>query len=296
MLRPVKYSVRISAAGPCGPGASRRRGRRGPPRGSRRTRLRSPRCSRRSRRVRPATDAEAVDGRDHRDPALVDRPERCEAAPVGADQRVEALGVLHLLDVHAGVEALALGPQHHDVGVQVAAGLVERFREVEPRLHGQGVDRRVVHRDDADAVVLSWEAKPCRLPGETTKHLLGSLHGGTPLLGPRRPRCPRDRGQQGIGGGIAEVLVGRCRGRHVRPVRGRVPAPAPPTCSATYATRMRCGRWSMLVGEHGRLDMLVNNAGGSPYALAADASPRFLDKVLGLNLPRPSSSPRPPTK
>jgi NAD(P)-dependent dehydrogenase (short-subunit alcohol dehydrogenase family) len=38
------------------------------------------------------------------------------------------------------------------------------------------------------------------------------------------------------------------------------------------------------VGEHGRLDVLVNNAGGAPYALAADASPRFHDKILGLNL------------
>ncbi len=42
-----------------------------------------------------------------------------------------------------------------------------------------------------------------------------------------------------------------------------------------------------LVEEHGRLDLLVNNAGGSPYALAADASPRFLDKILGLNLTAP---------
>ena len=42
-----------------------------------------------------------------------------------------------------------------------------------------------------------------------------------------------------------------------------------------------------LVEEHGRLDVLVNNAGGSPYALAADASPRFLDKILGLNLTAP---------
>lgn len=39
-----------------------------------------------------------------------------------------------------------------------------------------------------------------------------------------------------------------------------------------------------LVARHGRLDVLVNNAGGSPYALAAEASPRFHDKVVGLNL------------
>ncbi len=39
--------------------------------------------------------------------------------------------------------------------------------------------------------------------------------------------------------------------------------------------------------EHGRLDVLVNNAGGSPFAQAADASPRFHDKVIALNLSAP---------
>jgi len=39
-----------------------------------------------------------------------------------------------------------------------------------------------------------------------------------------------------------------------------------------------------IVAEHGRLDIAVNNAGGSPYAEAATASPRLFDKVLALNL------------
>jgi len=39
-----------------------------------------------------------------------------------------------------------------------------------------------------------------------------------------------------------------------------------------------------IVDRHGRLDVVVNNAGGSPYALAADASPRFHSKVVELNL------------
>lgn len=39
-----------------------------------------------------------------------------------------------------------------------------------------------------------------------------------------------------------------------------------------------------VVERHGRLDVLVNNAGGSPFALAADASPRFHQKVIELNL------------
>jgi NAD(P)-dependent dehydrogenase (short-subunit alcohol dehydrogenase family) len=39
-----------------------------------------------------------------------------------------------------------------------------------------------------------------------------------------------------------------------------------------------------VVGEHGRLDVLVNNAGGAPYAPVAEASPRLHDKIVGLNL------------
>jgi NAD(P)-dependent dehydrogenase (short-subunit alcohol dehydrogenase family) len=46
-----------------------------------------------------------------------------------------------------------------------------------------------------------------------------------------------------------------------------------------------------LVGEvvdrYGRLDTLVNNAGGAPFARAGDASPRFHEKVVGLNLLAP---------
>ena len=37
----------------------------------------------------------------------------------------------------------------------------------------------------------------------------------------------------------------------------------------------------------GRLDVLVNNAGGSPAAPAATASPRFSDKIVALNLLAP---------
>jgi NAD(P)-dependent dehydrogenase (short-subunit alcohol dehydrogenase family) len=42
-----------------------------------------------------------------------------------------------------------------------------------------------------------------------------------------------------------------------------------------------------IVAEHGRLDVLVNNAGGAPAADAATASPRFHDKIIGLNLNAP---------
>jgi NAD(P)-dependent dehydrogenase (short-subunit alcohol dehydrogenase family) len=42
-----------------------------------------------------------------------------------------------------------------------------------------------------------------------------------------------------------------------------------------------------IVGSHGSLDVLVNNAGGSPYALAADASASYHDKIVELNLLSP---------
>lgn len=42
-----------------------------------------------------------------------------------------------------------------------------------------------------------------------------------------------------------------------------------------------------IAGEHGRLDLAVNNAGGSPSVEAADASPRFSEAIIRLNLVAP---------
>ena len=42
-----------------------------------------------------------------------------------------------------------------------------------------------------------------------------------------------------------------------------------------------------LVARHGRIDLVVNNAGGSPQAEAATASPRFSERILQLNLLAP---------
>jgi NAD(P)-dependent dehydrogenase (short-subunit alcohol dehydrogenase family) len=36
--------------------------------------------------------------------------------------------------------------------------------------------------------------------------------------------------------------------------------------------------------RHGRLDVVVNNAGGSPYVLTADSSAKFNRKIIELNL------------
>ncbi len=42
-----------------------------------------------------------------------------------------------------------------------------------------------------------------------------------------------------------------------------------------------------ILRRHGRLDVVVNNAGGAPFADAATASPRFHEKVIALNLLAP---------
>ncbi|TVT61324.1 SDR family oxidoreductase [Amycolatopsis rhizosphaerae] len=42
-----------------------------------------------------------------------------------------------------------------------------------------------------------------------------------------------------------------------------------------------------VVAGYGRLDVVVNNAGGSPYVAAAEGSPRFHERVVNLNLLAP---------
>jgi len=44
-----------------------------------------------------------------------------------------------------------------------------------------------------------------------------------------------------------------------------------------------------IVSRHGRLDVVVNNAGGSPYVLAAESSAKFNTKIVELNLLGPLS-------
>jgi len=42
-----------------------------------------------------------------------------------------------------------------------------------------------------------------------------------------------------------------------------------------------------VAARHGRIDLIVNNAGGSPQARAASASPRFSERIVQLNLLAP---------
>jgi NAD(P)-dependent dehydrogenase (short-subunit alcohol dehydrogenase family) len=96
-------------------------------------------------------------------------------------------------------------------------------------------------------------------------------------------------GSRGIGAGIAQVLVA-AGASVVTCSRSAVAAPAPGTTHVRCDVRDPEAVTAMvddLVAEHGRLDVVVNNAGGSPHAPAADASPRFVHKVLDLNLTAP---------
>ncbi len=96
-------------------------------------------------------------------------------------------------------------------------------------------------------------------------------------------------GSRGIGAGVAAVLV-EAGATVVTCARSAVTRPAPGT------THVRCdvrdpeavaAMVAAVVAEHGHLDVVVNNAGGSPFVPAADASARFTEKVLGLNLSAP---------
>jgi NAD(P)-dependent dehydrogenase (short-subunit alcohol dehydrogenase family) len=95
-------------------------------------------------------------------------------------------------------------------------------------------------------------------------------------------------GSRGIGRGITACFV--AAGATVVTCARSEAEPLPGTTHLTCDVRDPESVQAMvdgIVAEHGRLDVLVNNAGGAPAADAATASPRFHDKIIGLNLNAP---------
>jgi NAD(P)-dependent dehydrogenase (short-subunit alcohol dehydrogenase family) len=93
--------------------------------------------------------------------------------------------------------------------------------------------------------------------------------------------------------GIGAAIVGRLREQGWTVATcGRTPPEAPIAGVDFAACDIRdpaaVSAWIADVAEaHGRIDLVVNNAGGSPQADAATASPRFSERILQLNLLAP---------
>ena len=95
-------------------------------------------------------------------------------------------------------------------------------------------------------------------------------------------------GARGVGAGITDrlcaagatvVVCGRST-----PVDGTLPTGVDFLPADVRDPDAVGGLVAQIVERHGSLDIAVNNAGGSPGADAATASPRFSEKILGLNL------------
>ncbi|WP_020105988.1 SDR family oxidoreductase [Nocardia sp. 348MFTsu5.1] len=96
-------------------------------------------------------------------------------------------------------------------------------------------------------------------------------------------------GVRGVGAGISAVLadlgatVVACARRPAEAADPRIDFVVCDIRDADAVAEMVTG----IVERHGSLDGLVNNAGGAPFALAADVSPRYHSKIVELNMLAP---------
>lgn len=98
-------------------------------------------------------------------------------------------------------------------------------------------------------------------------------------------------GTRGIGRAVAEAFLHH--GAAVVVCGRHEPEAGPPAVGGRQATFVAAdvrqpaqaeALVAAVVERHGRLDVLVNNAGGSPPTPAEEASPRFVEAIVALNL------------
>lgn len=100
-------------------------------------------------------------------------------------------------------------------------------------------------------------------------------------------------GAKGVGKGITETFLA-CDAQVV--ICGRSQPDVLPSHNENQADFQSCdvrdleaieALFNYIESTYGRLDVLVNNAGGAPFTDAATASPRFSEKIISLNLLAP---------
>jgi NAD(P)-dependent dehydrogenase (short-subunit alcohol dehydrogenase family) len=97
-------------------------------------------------------------------------------------------------------------------------------------------------------------------------------------------------GTKGVGKGIAAAFSGA--GAQVVVCGRNPPEPGDDESQQFHACDVRQPEQvdelvAAILNRHGRIDVVVNNAGGAPYAEAATASPRFSTAIVTLNLLAP---------